>query len=717
MLDKYKIFREIVETLDKGGMTKDPLVLKACQQFSDFGYIKTLERLLNKHPQILEIARRNIQEQMDYPFWPPPYKNREIDKLKGEYDLGIINNYGDRVYLDPIDFTRGLMVFGESGSGKSYPLLRLLLQILSTPIQERGFNVIIIQASKQDANFLIKHNKDLLCLDWEDIRRSPLQVEGWDTRKAKINSFCSVYAANNWLMAYGQPLFKNTVNICMDRFGNDTNFHKLSNSINVSAKFLGIQGPEHRNLRDNLRSTLFSFRETEKVLNSKNGFTVEDFFTKNDLILNMQPWQQPSDYVIATFLSDLLKDIQRFYRTNPLYGKMRTLIVIDECRRVFPGTQTHNKTGHEPNAPMIEFFTTKRSDGIGFAGGTQEFSSAPDWLVINSAYILSMAISGKGRKDAKDILNLTKEQASFIDHFPKFGTGIMRYRGFEKRFLVVIPSDLDDTPIHPNEVKELMKDKIKALHEPIEKAIEEEILELKEKQQIEEEKKKQKQIQKMTLKMATKQAITYLDSITIIDSIVKNNFIHKTQIRESSLKKSSGRMNDAVNYLLSENFITIQKGMNVACNSPNTEYLLLTDKAKENYNLNTKIYDPSHFKHTLYENRVEKFLIFKGCETKIEYTEKDKQGFIDILAIEPDTKKRIAYEITLSFSNLVDNVLKCLNVFNIDDVHIVTENQTEEKKAEARIANSKRIPYQDLKKITFNTLKDFRILENQKPKK
>ena len=187
MLNKYKIFREIVETLDKGGMTKDPLVLTACQQFSDLGYIKTLERLLNKHPHILEIARRNIQEQMDYPFWPPPYKKRELEKLQGKYDIGLINNDGDKVYLNPDNFIRIFFICGGIGSGKSYPLLRLLLQILSTPVEERGFNVLIIQAVKRDADFLLRHNKDLIILEWEDIRRSPLYVEDWNTQKAKTN--------------------------------------------------------------------------------------------------------------------------------------------------------------------------------------------------------------------------------------------------------------------------------------------------------------------------------------------------------------------------------------------------------------------------------------------------------------------------------------------------------------------------------------------------
>ena len=708
MLNRYKIFREIVETLDKGGMTKDPLVLKACQQFSDFAYIKTLERLLNKHPQILEIARRNIQEQKEYPFWPPPWKKREIDKLKGKYDLGVINHNGDKVYLDPIKFTKGLTIFGEIGSGKSYPVLRLLKQILSTSIEERGFNVLIIQASKQDANFLVKHNSNLLVLDWKDIRRSPMQVEDWDTKEEKINSFCEVYQTNNWLMAYGQPLFRNTVNICMNMFGNYINFHKLWNNVDTSAKYMNIQGPEHKNIRDNLRSTLFSFRETGKILNCKKGFTVADFFTKNDLILNVQPKQLPSNYVLATFLSDLFKDIQRYYENNPFHGKLRTLIVLDECRRVFPATKTHNQTGHEPNSPMIDFVTTRRGSGIGIVAITQEPSSAPDWLVINSAYVLSMAISGKGRKDAKEILNLSKEQGSFMDMFPEHGVGIMRYRGFDRRFLVGIPGDLDDTPISPNEIKELMKDKIKALHEPIDKYHEDELIDLKEKQEKEKEIKQESQLKKLTLKMAKTQAITKLDSILIIETLIKTPFLFKTGIRDS-LKISGGRMDRAVDHLSSENLIVIKECMDKNCTKPKTQYLALTDEAKEYIGSKTKIINPAHFKHTLYKYRVAKFLKFKGYETKIEYTENDKNGFIDILAIESNTQKRIAYEITLSFSNLIDNINKCLNLFNVDDVHIVTENDTDETKAINMISKSNRIHTTDLEKITYETLKKFKI--------
>jgi hypothetical protein len=710
--DQFEYYEKVAETLDEGGLTKHPIVLKACQQFYDYGYIKPLQDLIQKFPQILTIAKRNVLEQKEFPFWPPPYKKREIEKLKGKYDLGIINNQGDKVYLSPEDFTKGLTIFGEIGSGKSYPVLRLLKQILKEPIEKRGFNLIIIQASKNDADFLIKYNSELLALDWKDIRRSPFEVEEWDTKEAKINSFCSIYSANNWLMAYGQPLFKNTVNLCMNKFGKDTDFHKLFDFIDISAEYLGIQGPEHRNLRDKLRSTLFSFRETEKVLNCKNGFTTKDFFTKRDIILNIQPWQQPSDYVIATFLSDLFKDIQRYYQFNPDNRKLRTLIVIDECRRIFPASKDNN-TGHQANAPMIDFVTTRRSSRIGVVAITQEPQSAPDWLIMNSAYILSMIISGTGRKHIKDILNITKEEASFMDKLPKFGTGIMRYRGFDKRFLVKIPDDIngipfDDTPIPPNEVREMMKDKISKLHKPIDEAFNQEIQNLKDKRAKEREKENQKKqaIIKFSLKEEKKRIENKQNAINIIEHLIINPFIPYTELSDM-LKISRNKFKKAVELLNKDQLaVTLEKVKGPK--GADTQYIALTENVNELLNRKEKIVSPAHFKHSLYKDRVDSFLKFKGFKTVVEYPDETRRAFIDVLAIEPKTEQRIAYEITLSFSNLKTNIQECLSMFNIEmgNIHIVTEKK--EDKTKAMNITIKAFP-SSIGVIKFDLINDFLI--------
>ena len=718
MPDKFKTYSEITELLEKGGMTKKyPFVMQAVRYFHEHGYTQSLDHILKQYPQILHQAKRNVLEQKEFPFWPPPYKKYELEKLKGKYDIGIINPNGDRAYIDESDLRSGLTVFGQIGAGKSYPVLRLLKQIISEPIEKRGFNVIAIQASKNDADFMVRHNKNILVMDWEDVRRSLLYTEEWDKQKHKINSFCDVYQTNNWLMAYGQPLFRNTVKICLDRFGNNVDFHKIFNHVDISAKYLGVQGPEHKNIRDNLRSTLFSFRETGKILNCHKGLTVKDFFTKKDIILNIQPTQLPSKYVLATFLADLLKDIQRYYLNNPLSSnpnltsKLRTLIVVDECRRVFPNSNSSSKSGHDPNEPMIDWVTTRRGSGLGLIAVTQEPSSAPDWLVINSAFIISMQIFGKGRKDIREIINLTKEQASFMDQFPKFGVGIMRYLGYPKKILVGIPGDLDDTPVPPDQVRMLMKDKIKYWIDPIDQQyqfeIQQEIQAMEESKEAEEKKQEQQKIQNMTAKQEKKLITTKLDAITIMETLSQNPFIHKTGLREATKINSPSRIDKAIEYLTKESLAVVIPCVSEA-GKPGTKYIALTESAKEYLNTKKPLIKPSHFKHTMYKFRVASVLKFKGYETTVEYANESRTASIDVLAInnKSKTSKRIAYEITLSFSNLKKNIYKCLDEFEVDELVIVTEDKQEQSKAMNIISHHIEPKY--FENITYRLIKEFK---------
>jgi len=723
-LESFEYWNDIIETLDMGGMTRDPLILKACKLCNETGYYKLLRDILTRKPQILMAAKRNISEQKKFPFMPYPWKRKDLAKLSGKYDIGIINNNGDRAGLDPIDFTRGLFICGETGSGKSYPSLRLMKQIFSEPIDKRGFNVIVVQSVKRDADFLLNTNKDIVILDWQDIRRSPLFVEPWDKQASKISSFCDVYSSVNWLMMHGQPLLSNTLKICLNKFGNDTNFEHLFDHVDLSAKYIGLLGPEHRNSRDHLKFSLFSFKETGSILNCRRGFSVSEFFTKKDIILNLL--DQKSDYIIATFITDLLLDIKRYYEQDPQQGKLRTLIIIDESRRVLAAKNPNSQTGHNPSAPMIEVVTTRRSAGIGIIALTQEPQSAPDWLTNNSAYVLVMVISGRGRKEAQELINLSKVQSDYIDCLPSFGEGIMRYSGFDRRIVLKVPSDLDDTPIPPAQISELMKDRIKELHSTIDESISGDISDLhnisgiskniSNKSQSDNDKSKA-----FDIKQQKKLTLDKMNSLAIIDILLKNPFVPFTEIRDT-LKISAQRMRDAVEYMNSRNLLVSVKCLSLK--NRTAEYLVLTDRISEKEK--SVAVSPFMFKHRMYEQRVADCLNAKGYTTTIEFQGDDIDRSnaaktikintsdgreilipkrIDVFAVHPTTKERIAFEITLSFSNLMDNIHKCLEIFHVDVLRIVTEN--EEAKSYAMNLVSNKVPGYLAERIKFNTMKDF----------
>ena len=183
-------------------------------------------------------------------------------------------------------------------------------------MDKREFNLLIVQAVKRDADVLIKKHNDLKITEWKNFRRAMLEVESWDTPYAKINSFGSVFSSVNWMLGHSQPLFKRAVIRCFEKnktfegSKSSQNFTEIFNEIDNAAKDLGLEGYEHRNVRDHLKFVIYSIIETKEILDCYHGFTIEDFFSKEDIILNVM--DEDNDYVLKTVLTDIFCDLQRF---------------------------------------------------------------------------------------------------------------------------------------------------------------------------------------------------------------------------------------------------------------------------------------------------------------------------------------------------------------------------------------------------------------------
>ena len=714
--DDFSKSRKIVDLLYEGGMTDVPEVFIACNWFTETnGDSSLLEDLLENNPSILTQARRNImvdiKAKKENPFYPPPLGD-EVKDLKGEIIIGEVNGEGDTVGFNPIDFTKGFFVCGESGSGKSYPIFRMLDQILSIPLKDRGYNIIIVQTLKNDANFLFRNHSSLKVFEWNDLRYSPLYVEKWDRLDKKLNSFFDVYKSVNWLMGHSQPMLERCLSLCFKKYGeNNVNLEKLLKEVPDAAQSLNLVGHSFKDVRDHLTLTLSNCISKGDFLNSVRGFPVDDFFTEQDLILNFDDLS--NDYVVGTFLCCLFKDLQRYYTVKAEPTRLRTLLVIDECRRVFPPEHTHSTTNHDPNLAMMNFVTTRRSSGIGLIAATQEIKSVPSWLKSNSAHVLAMPISGDARDDVSKLINLDTEQSNYFDKLGEYGLGIMRYRGFDRRFIVDIPDDLDDSPMDSNVIQKMMQEYIDYLQSKY--SIDP--LEIKEFEKIEKEGKEYIVINPIDLKAERKEAIDKINSISVIEELAKNPFQSYTELR-SNLGFSALRMRDCINLLFSQRLA--EEVVCLGSKKKKAKYIVLTDKVPGR-NLKNIYF----FRHTLYEFRVMGFLKANGyTDVTMEYfgdkAKGDKPSSVKVNTKDGDERfilkridvfgikdgKKVAFEITLSFSNLLDNIHKCLEIFKVDELHIVTEDNEKGQKRAMNIVSQK-VPPHLVKDIRFNLISDF----------
>ena len=128
----FDSWQEILDTLEQAGMTDYeayPEVYFAWTVTKDTDDYSLLDELLTRDPWIITEAKKRIKE---CPFFQP--KREEIHKIQGRFNLGLVVPYQDlHVGLNQLDFIRGLFIFGETGSGKTYPVLRICDQMLSIP--------------------------------------------------------------------------------------------------------------------------------------------------------------------------------------------------------------------------------------------------------------------------------------------------------------------------------------------------------------------------------------------------------------------------------------------------------------------------------------------------------------------------------------------------------------------------------------------------------
>lgn len=434
-IQQFNDWQDVLDTLEMGGMTdpkRYPQIYGrwvAAKQRNNF---RPLEDLLNKRTWIIAEAIKNTRA---LSFLPLPH-GAELAKIRGPLKFGWVNHNLDWCGLSPEDFARGLFICGATGSGKTQAVLRLLWQILQEPPSRRGYNVIIIQVVKRDADFLILDHPGLRIIEWKDLRHAMFATEDWDSEETNIETATSAFAIANYLMSLTQPVLKGAVRLCQAKKAPLT-FSNIKKEVQAAADMFG-EGLKSKESVFKIMARLFEFMDTGHVMDTPAGFSIADFWTKEDICLNLM--DQPNDYIYATLITDLLLKIQRYHEAHKTSGKLNTLIVIDECRSVFPARRDIHDI--DPDRLMERFITTARSAGVGRITITQEPQSVTDWLADNSAFFLTFPIAGQAYEYLRRCQNLKDEQLEYIEKLPEKGTGIMRDVRFDRKYLIQIPGDL-----------------------------------------------------------------------------------------------------------------------------------------------------------------------------------------------------------------------------------------------------------------------------------
>ncbi|MFC1829708.1 hypothetical protein ACFL0O_08855, partial [Thermodesulfobacteriota bacterium] len=676
-MDNLEYYREKVKKLIEGGVPEQyPELHIACKLFWETHDYKLLKSILDENPGLIADAERAINETQqaleDCPLRPFP-KSDELESIQGQFNLGYVNPNLDFCGFDPLDFTRGLFVCGAIGSGKSYPILRLLSQILSVPITERGFNVLVIQVVKRDADFLVKRFPDFRIIEWENLRRNIFEVEPWDKSEAKINSAVSIFSSANYLRSLTQPILNECVDLCRkDKL--PLNFTEIFDQVKNATKTLEQQGYDTKNMADKVKLRINEFAKKPQ-LNLNNGLRIDNFWSEEDICLNLI--EEKNTYIYSTVITDILISLQRYYERFPVYPpKLRTLLIIDECRTIFPNVNDFRDFNADRFLEL--FVTTRRAAGIGLIALTQEPQSVSTWLTNNSAFFLTFPIRGEAVEYVQRYQNLSEDQVGYIPQLPKYGTGIMSDVRFNRPFLMQVPGDFQIEIFTKEEADELTQDYIKELHERITK--------------------NKKEEQSAEVIEYGKKLKIYSDGYRILEALKKNPFLHKTAIRDQL--GLADRINKAVDWLTGSKYVIEAEFRHSSKGKAYAKYLVLTEKGQDTIQMpRSRRISKNRFQHTLFIKRLADWIEGQGYEPIREYHVSDLEERIDVFAIQDGL--RTACEITLSTKteDVLRNVHKCFNIYNVDELYIICDSKKEAGDVQKRILP--KIPANWIPKIIF----------------
>jgi hypothetical protein len=645
---------DIIQTLHDGKMLSNKylklLVEKAIINDDD----TELRQYLESYPVILKLAQRNIQleqyQKLKNSFLFPTQAEAE-EHLDGPVKLGYVNPNSSMFAIHPDIFCLPAMCLGRPGSGKSWLIKYIIIQLLIL----LGFNIIIPDLKKEyrDIDGLKIINKDHIALA---LLRPPESFEPLPY----ASFFSKVFTRENYLVGTSENvLFEIVVGLYRKR-------GILDGGINYPTVW-----DLYRVIQYCMESTkTFRYKEIYQwLLNRLQPYILYDYFDHShgipddiwrneNIVLEMDTGFTDRMYSFIT--AWLLGGRYNYNKHHRLAGsRLRTLFIVDEGRILFDPNRDTSTFGY---SYIDETITKIREYGIGLIVSSQESASFSQTIRSLSYLKICFPLTdGKDIEFIKESFGLDDDQAAYLFKLPRYGQAIVRYGGYEKPFLLAVPRFQLNKALTDEEVAVRMSDFWGKIDSSI-----------KEKEAAAQQAVKTVQEEKKPDMPPSASALLYF--------LGKNPFTNKSDLKKDALS-SPDEVDKALRWLEDKGFVNIEKHR-ISQKGRKSHFAVLTGKALDYLDIKP-IPGKGSFEHKLYQHLIATSLlkVKRGkarIETQIPYSDKS----VDILLVTGEDYW--AYEVTLHFNNLQSNIQKDIEAGAARVIAVVRDKKGI-KKAEAII--------------------------------
>ena len=667
--------KSLIDTLRQGGMLSHPGIAAHMRRALATGDYSMLDSFVRTNPVILATARQNVtlaeHQVQDNPFRPYPHQREAAEQLSGPWRLGYINEYNDMfgVILDIL--CRLMIVIGRMGSGKSNFIKYLLWQALC---RENDFNILIPDL-KREYRHLLPITKNLKIINVDQIQFNPLEAPAWCRPQDHLVAFARTFVSENYLIGASESMLIETLTwLYKERgiFDGSRNYPTLRDLFNVVKKQEKSTRAHRKGERlDNLINRLQPFVLSGKF-DAQSGIPFETLRSQN-LVLEMDTGF--TNYMYNFVVATMVNQLYMYNKAQGLIGsRLRHWINVDEARILFQAQRNVSMYGE---SIINELVTKTREFGIGFSILSQETSSISNTLRSIAYLKLAFPLNDKADIDfIRKSFGLDQEQTAHLFKMPPFGQAVVRYGGYPKPFMLQVPHFRIKRQVSNEEVTERMSGFWQALQQS-----------------------KPQPVQAQTPSAAVAPDLQIPPQCAaLLFFLGKNPFCKTTELKEAPGFNSPAEVNKTISWLEENQFISRESYK--ASRTKKTVFTVLQPKALE-YLGSSGPPGKGGFEHRLYQHLIGKWAEAQGAKAKIEGRMKGSAKAIDVLCDWPE-QGFVAYEVTLHFENLTDNVLADLEA-GLDNLVIVTRDKASQQKAED-IVTGNMFTNRRMERIHFRTM-------------
>jgi len=667
---------ELIKKLYDGKMNHHPRVRSLIDRALRTGDCGPLKDFLRRYPAIMAAAEINIAgeiiQQIDNPFKPYPSQEEARRHLnKGFVRLGYVNDFDGMFSVHPDLFCTHVMNAGGIGTGKSALTKYVAAQLMNGP----GFHRVLIADLKREYRNLLPVCPSLRVFQNKIISVNPWEVPEFRTPEDHIFATAKIWISENYLLG--------------------TSLNELINILEGMYRARGIfdGGINYPNMTDIYRVV------TEMLNNSRLGRYVDvlrwlqnrllpytfsenfrcrfgigfDVFRDENLVLEMDT--RFTDHMYNFLLAYLADMIYSHNKEKGLTGsKLRTLFVVDEGRILF---NAHRDISEFGESVLNEIVSKSREYGVGFWVSSQETSSFNQ--VIRSLCRLKIAFPLTDAKDLDFIqgsYGLNDDQKEHMFKLTETRQAVVRYSGFERPFLIGVPPFKPERELTDQELETAMG----GFYAEIAKRV---------------VRSEQKPLQ-------VSETVPP-DATTLLFNLSRAPFTKVSDMTKFSAFASPEGVARALTWLSDHGYVERQE-YRIARRGRKSKFAVLTGKAYAFLGEKPPA-GKGGFYHCFCQDIIYRWLTEKGIKAKIEAPiKKGSPKTCDVLARSGEQGLK-AYEVTLHFDNLLDNIREDIAV-GADEVVVVTRDKPDMDRATRMVSQDRSLdPLLD--RILFKTIDEF----------